>query len=159
MLSRVHFAGLVIASLIAAVCVAGTLETRFTTVLIKDLPVGHCTLLRLPDGEKYGVENKTGQTVEMVFSAVMPTQIEPATPPWQSIPAIEWISISPLRVKAKSGRKAQTDVTISVPDDPALAGKNYEFWLRATTEGQIGVSLVSRVRFNTVSNATPERTQ
>jgi hypothetical protein len=95
--------------------------------------------------------------VELVFSAAIPTRIEPSGPACESLPSLEWITVSPARVKARSGRKAQTDVTISVPDDPQFAGKNFEFWLRASTEGQIGISLITRVRFNTVSNPVAER--
>lgn len=121
----------------------------------KNATCGHSTRVQLQTGEKYGVENDSDRAVEVVVSAARPSDSGSS---WTAIPALDWIEISPARIKVSPRGKGWTDVTISVPDDPAFAGKKYEFWLRASTDDeQIGVTLVTRVRFNTVNKPAEEK--
>lgn len=133
---------------------AGTMETRFTTVVLEDVPVGAPVAVCLADGAYYGVRNASDRPLPVRFSAVAPGYCEP-TPGgvrYEPIPSLDWIGIEPASVTVPPGGEAEALVTVTVSNAVEHVGRRYEFWLRAQTDqGQAGVALVSRVRFNTVS--------
>jgi hypothetical protein len=134
-----------------SVCTAGTLETQFTSVVVKDVPIGRWTRVVLADGRRYSLSNKSDRTVEAEVKAIKPfgekDKLKWATP----IPDISWVVIEPALLKVEPGVTREADVKISVPNDPAFAGRHYEVWLLAeTVGGQFGVGLITRIRFNTV---------
>ncbi len=135
----------------ASLGLTGTIQTHFTTVMVKDLAIGFKTVVRLDGGERYNVENRTANEIEVAYSAVTPAWIQPDGGGFIPIPDIKWVTITPSQVKIKSGKKGEVDVEVSVPDDARYANKKYEFWIRAeTVGGSVGVALISRVRVNTI---------
>ncbi len=134
---------------------AGSLQTRFTTVVLEDVPVGRPVALCLPDGGYYGVRNASERAVKVRFTAVVPEYCEPATGGvrYVAIPARDWVHVEPAVVTVPPNGEAETLVTVTVSNAPAHVGQRYEFWLRAeAAQGQAGVALLSRVRFNTVAS-------
>jgi hypothetical protein len=146
-LPGVFIAGLSLLSM----CAAGTLETQFTSVVIKDVPIGRWTRVELDNGRRYSLSNKSDQTVEATVKPIKPfgerKKLKWATP----VPDLSWVKVEPDLLKLGPGVTGEADVKIAVPKDPAFAGKQYEVWLLAeTVGGQFGVGLITRVRFNTV---------
>ncbi len=136
---------------------AGTLRTRFTTVLLEDLPIGYATRLRVADGARYSVENTSERDIEVRFSVQKPTWIEPVRggPRYRPIPDIAWVTLDPMRAPVPAGGKTEVDVSVRAPDDAALVGSHFEFWLRVETVGPgAGVALLTRVRFNITAEPT-----
>lgn len=144
----------VILAFLACPLLAGTLETRFTTVVLEDVPVGSPAAVCLPDGGYYGVRNASDRPVAVRFAAVVPEYCQPTTNGvrYTAIPDRAWVRVEPPTVTIPPHCEAETLVTVTVSNAPAHIGRNYEFWLRAQVgQGQGGVSLLSRVRFNTVA--------
>ena len=140
--------------LLACPLLAGTLETRFTTVVLEDVPLGSPAAVRLADGGYYGVRNASERPVGVRFAAAVPEYCQPTTNGVRYLPIADarWVRVEPSAVTVPPNAEAEALVTVTVPNDPAFLGKNYEFWLRARVmQGQGGVSLLSRVRFNTVA--------
>jgi hypothetical protein len=140
---------------------AGVLRTRFTTVLLDDLPIGYATRLQLEDGSRYAIENTSSRDVELRFAVQKPSWVEPTAgmPRYRPIPDIAWVALDPISATLPAGGQAEVEVVIQAPDDPAHANQHYEFWLQARTvpPGVAGVSLLTRVRFSTVAALTPEQ--
>jgi hypothetical protein len=129
----------------------GSIETPFTIVHVKDLPVGRRTRVQLASGERYSVVNKSALDVELTLKGVIPYDKRSRRNRWQPVPDPSWLSVTPAELTLAPGESGEADVTLAVPDDPKLSGKRYEVWLLAeTTGGQFGVGLVTRIKFNTV---------
>lgn len=130
------------------------METRFTTVVLEDVPLGAPVAVCLPDGSYYSVRNASERPLTVRFTAVRPEYCEPTTNGirYLPIPTVEWVRIAPPVVTVPPNGEGETLVTVTVSNVPAFLGQHYEFWLRAEVyQGQAGVGLVTRVRFNTVA--------
>jgi hypothetical protein len=158
---RYAFWAALILSVSAGVGDAGVLRTRFTTVLLHDLPVGYSTRLLLADGSRYSVENTGSQDLPMRFSIQKPNWIEPGQPGmpgYRPIPDRNWVAIDPVAGTVPGPGQIEVEVIVRVPQDPAFANRRYEFWLRAETAGKhAGLALLTRVRFNTVAEPSEEQ--
>lgn len=136
----------------------GSLQTSFTTVRLRDLLVGHWTKLELPGGEGYSIENTSDRPVTLAIGAAKPKQWKDELPPsCKAIPDTSWIQIKPARLVVGKYGTGRADVSIHVPADEQYANQKYEFWLIAkAVDGQFGVGLITRVRFNTVKKTEKE---
>ena len=141
---------LVVAVFAAQAAGGGSLQTSFTTVTIRNVPIGSWTRLQLPDGARYSVENTSAQALLVRLKAVPPFA-EPGRRRWEPIPDPGWVRIRPEVIEVGAGEKGEADVQVHVPADAGYANRQYEVWLLARAEGgQVGVGLVTRIRFNTV---------
>ena len=136
---------------------AGSLQTRFTTVTVHDLPIGRWTRVELAGGEPYSVENTSPQKVRVALTSVRPFEKKSVGRGYRLIPDPGWITVKPVVLDIEPGSSGHAEVRLTVPDDPAYAGKKYEGWLLAKGAGpQFQVGLITRIRFNTV-DAPPVR--
>jgi len=144
-------AGLLLALTACGPAYGGSLRTRFTTVTLKDLPIGKWTRIELADGTRYAIENATDRTVRVGIEAIRPFDKDKKASPYRCIPDLSWVKVKPATLTLKPGQTGTADVAISVPDKPEYAARKYRFWIRAKTlDGQFAVGLLTRVRFNTV---------
>lgn len=139
---------------------AGSLETRFTTVTLTDMPLGHWTRVELADGTRYSVKNTSDKTVEVVLVAAKPFAKGRKLKPYTAVPDASWLTVKPTTLKLGPGKSEKAEVTLKVPNKPEFANRKYEIWLIAkTTGGQFGVGLVTRIRFNTVEKKQTDDTR
>lgn len=138
--------------LLAAMCaVAGTLETEFTSAVVKDLPIGYRTPLKGPDGKQYTIRNNSDQPVEVQLSALKPFQQEGLKRAHADIPDTSWLTINPASITLPAGKEGKVELHLAVPDDKQYANQKYEVWLLAQAKGgQLGIGLITRIKFNTV---------
>ena len=130
---------------------AGTLQTRFTTVEVHDLPVGFWTRVELEGGEQYTVENTSTQKVKVTLKPSKPFEPSAVGRGYRMIPDPSWITVEPTVIEVGPKSSGSAEVRIAVPCDPQYAGKRYEGWLVATGIGpQFHVGLITRIRFNTI---------
>ena len=134
---------------------AGSLQTPFTKVRVRDVPVGRWTRVQLADGRDYTVRNSSDRTVEIRLRAAKPFDKPKGANVLASIPNPAWVTVKPVQFPLKPGATGTAEVRIVVPDQPEYAGKTYEVWLVAeTVGGQFGVGLITRIQFNTVLQPT-----
>ena len=152
--SRVHTAALLFPLLLTLCSVSladspGTLSTRFTTVVMEDVPIGCTVAPRLPDGAYYSVRNDSGRALQVRLNPERPGYCEPVPgePGYAPLPDGRWIHFDPAVIDLPPHSQGESLITVAIPDDPAHYGKRYEFWVRASAEvGPSGVALLSRVR-------------
>jgi hypothetical protein len=145
--------------LFAAAASAGSLETPFTSVVVRDLPVGRRTRVAGADGKSYTIRNNSDQTVEVRLTATKPFQMEGKQRTHEDIPDPSWLAIAPASLTLKPGEEGAAELILGVPDDPQYANRRYEVWLLAQTEnGQMALGLISRIKFNTVKRPPPPAT-
>ncbi len=139
-------------------CRAGSLRTPFAKVVIEGLAVGHATRVRLADGRRYCLENTSETDVGVAVTVRQPRRSDLRGVPYEPIPDIAWVTVSPTNIVVPAHGKAEADVLVSVPKDAAYANKKYEVWLRAaTTGGQFGVALITRLRIHTTEKPRPDQ--
>ena len=138
---------------LGAVCLAsaGEFQTSFTAVSISDVPVGYSVPLVLTNGARYSVENPGDRPLEIGLAVVQPKEIGQGAD-YAPIPDISWVTLATNRLTVPARGKAEMDIWLSVPGKAEFANRKYEFRIRAFTLGRaLGIALVTRVRFNTVS--------
>ena len=131
---------------------AGSLRTRFTEVVMDDVPVGATVSPRLADGTGYTLVNDSDRPLRVRLNAERPSFCEPVTPgpQYRPLPPTCAVSFEPQVFDLAPHATNAVLVAVSLPDDPALAGKRFEVWLRAEAlVGNAGVALVSRLRLDT----------
>jgi hypothetical protein len=133
--------------------VAGTLETKFTVVVAKDLPIGHRAPLLGSDGRQYAIRNNSDQTVEVRFTALKPFQQIGQKRAYADIPDPSWLTIEPLSLTLGPREEGRIELHLAVPDDKRYANRKYEVWLLAQAQGgNLGVGLITRIKFNTLEH-------
>lgn len=131
---------------------SGTLETRCTTVLMGEIPVGVPVALRLPDGGYYSVRNASAHPLRVAFASLIPTFCERIAqqPRYEAMTHQNWVSVEPAQVIVPPGAEAEARVIVRVPGVAEFRGRHYEFWIQAQVlQGMGGVALLTRVRFDT----------
>ena len=86
---------LLLVGMLCLPAVAGTLQTRFSTVTVHDVPVGYWTWVQLEDGTPYTVENTSDQTVTVTLKASKPFEAKAVGSGFQMIPDASWITVEP----------------------------------------------------------------
>ena len=145
---------LLITLTLALPAVAGSLSTRFTEVDMPNVPVGATVSPRLPDGTGYTLVNDSDRPLRVRMNAERPSFCEPVTPgpQYRPLPPSCKVSFDPQILDIAPHGTGAVLVAISIPGDPALAGRRFEVWLRAETlVGNAGVALVSRLRLSTAA--------
>ena len=145
--------------LLAATSSAGTLETDFSSAVVRDLPIGGRTELRGPGDEPYTLLNNSDQAVKIQFSIVRPFAKGAKRKDDRKTAADNtWISVEPKEIVIEPHGKSKAKLTLAVPNDKRYANGEYELWLLAkAVGGQLGLGLITRIKFNTVErppNAT-----
>jgi hypothetical protein len=131
---------------------AGTLQTRFSTVTVHNLPIGYWTKVELKGGESYAVENTSRQKVKVTLKSTRPFERKAIGRGYLMIPDPGWITVEPCELELEPHSTGYAEVRLTIPDDPKYAGKRFEGWLMATGVGpQFQAGLITRIRFNTVA--------
>jgi hypothetical protein len=134
---------------------AGTLQTRFSTVTVHDLPIGRWTRVELAGGVPYTVENTSNRKVTVTLTPGRPFEPKSVGRGYEMIPDPKWITVKPAVLKLEPHSSGTAEVRLTIPDDPKYAGKRYEVWLMAKGAGpQFQVGLITRIRFNIVAEPT-----
>ncbi len=149
---RGSLATLAFFALAALPCGAGSLRTRFGDVAMDDVPIGETVSPLLPDGTGYTLVNDSDGPLSVCLSMERPTFCEPLPghPLYKPLPSSCTVEFEPASFDLAPHATNAVLVKVTLPDDPALAGKGFEFWIRAVARsGQGGVALMSRVRLDT----------
>jgi hypothetical protein len=151
------FAGLLLAGLPFAVQ-AGGLVCELGCVQVRDVPVGANVMAKLPDGGGYVISNSGSTELKVVLETVPPFTgtLSKDKSPLQPMPEnAQWLKVNPQELTLPPNGSAKADIIFTVPDDPTLAGREFEGWIVAKPVGaQMSAGLVTRIRFNLVAGAT-----
>lgn len=123
------------------------LSTQFFDVAVEGLEPGGVYSLRELRGAPYAVKNRGDKSVEVALE-VAPWVAPEA--PYEPIPDLSWIELTPDRLRVEPGRLGLSDVVIRIPEDPALVGRHFSVAVVARTlkTGLIGAGVKSRLRFS-----------
>ncbi len=135
---------------LAAAAHAGGLFTEFGAFEVQNLPLGGTKLVRLDDGRRFSISNASSRAVSVAFRVEIPSLSPKST--WEPLPSAHWLTVVPERLTLPPHAVGETDVTLHAPTNAAYAGRRFEAWIRSsTTDGQLGMAVISRLRFNLVN--------
>jgi hypothetical protein len=141
-------------TLLAPASRAGTLETECSSVIVKDLPIGHRTELSGPSNQVYTIRNNSDVKVDVSFSSTRPFGTRGRQHDVADAPDAAWLVVDPKTLALQPHSKGVAKLSLAIPNDKRYANKKYELWLVAKAKGtQLGVGLITRIKFNTVSHA------
>jgi hypothetical protein len=125
------------------------LTSKFVDVVIENMKPGHSYNLRELKGVPYEVKNKGDAPVNVVIE-IVPPEKKQLQDSYEPIPDPSWIKATPDKHGMAAGSNAFSDLIISVPDDPALAGRHFQamIWSHTVGTGFLGVGVKTRLRFS-----------
>ncbi|MBI4055117.1 MAG: hypothetical protein HY402_03175 [Elusimicrobia bacterium] len=125
------------------------LGTQFFDAVIENLEIGGVYNLRELRGIPYQVKNSGDAEAEVLVEVLQPEEKE-LKPEYEPIPDPSWIQILPERHRMPPHSKAFSDLVITIPEDPGLAGRHFQavLWAHTVDTGLFGAGVRSRVRFS-----------
>lgn len=125
------------------------LSSQFSDVVMENLRPGRSYNLRELRGIPYTVKNRGDAMAEVQVESVLPQKIE-ARPPYESVPDPSWIRIVPERYRLAPGEAGFSDIIITIPDDPSLAGRHFQssVWAHTLETGFMAAGVRSVLRFS-----------
>lgn len=135
---------------------ANGLSTPFGEVKLEELETGKRYSFQELVGQPFSVENTSAtETIDLRVEVLVPQSSE-LKPGFEAIPEASWIELEDSEFQVNPKERASTDLTITIPSEPALKGRKFQLYLWAHTVGQsVGVGL--RCRFMlTLSSNKPE---
>jgi hypothetical protein len=123
--------------------------TQFTDAVMENLEPGQSYNVRELRGLPYSVRNAgdVDQDVKIEVSAPARKDLKPE---YEPIPDPTWVQLLPDQHRLPPGGTAFSDILISIPDDPRLAGRHFQAEVLTHTvgEGMFGTGVKSRIRFS-----------
>ncbi|MFH1784757.1 MAG: hypothetical protein ABH868_07730 [bacterium] len=135
------------------------LSTSWGEVVIRNIHVGQTYSVQESSNLLFKLTNTGDQDANIRIEVISPTS-DNLKESYESIPDVAWVSLDKYRFLAKPGETVETDVKISIPDDPEYLNKKYQVYLFAYTiesPGFMGVGLRSRLLLHTAA-LRPTRT-
>jgi len=127
---------------------AGGLRTPFGKVTLKNIPPGDTYSMRSDAKFPMVIENTSDRKVQLQLDILAPEE-EEVQEGYEPIPDVNWIKLEKDSFSLTAGKKAETDVTISVPDDSKYHGRKFHVFIWSHTIGEsIGVGLKSKLLFS-----------
>lgn len=126
---------------------AGGLSTHIGEAVIENLQIGRTYNLADLANLHMIVTNTGEQSVDLRMDVLYPrdTQLKLEAMP---IPDTSWVSLSQSWFELSPGSKAESDITITIPDSKELLGKKYQFnvWSHTVPRDGAGMALASGLR-------------
>lgn len=125
---------------------AAGLSTGFSEVTLENLEIGKTYSTKEVAGLPLIVVNTGKEAVDLKIEILLPATSE-LKEGFEPIPDISWIELEKTEFKnIKPNDSAQTDVLISIPDEPQYQGKRYQVFIWSHTVGRmIGAGLKSKL--------------
>lgn len=136
------------ANMLAPACAqAGGLSTHIGEAVIENLQIGQTYNLADLANLHMIVTNTGDLPVDLRMDVLYPrdTQLKLEAMP---IPDTSWVSLSQSWFELSPGSKAESDITITIPDNKELLGKKYQFnlWSHTVPRDGAGMALASGLR-------------
>jgi hypothetical protein len=126
---------------------AAGLRTKFGEVVVKGLKIGQTYSLKELVNLPYGVVNTGEEETDLLIDVVWATSDVVKTG-YEQIGSLDWVKLAQTRFTVAPNREVATDVTISIPNDPALLGRRFQasIWARTqSTRGVLAAGMQSRL--------------
>lgn len=126
------------------------LAVRFPEIEMENVPLDSVINLRQARGVPYVVINGSDFPIDVSVAPEVPVPGPSGTKvDFEPIPNPEWLKIVPNRFKLGPGDIGSAEVILTVPNDPALAGRHFQVNIHAGSdnEGEIAVGINSFIRF------------
>lgn len=125
------------------------LSSQFVDVVLENLKPGHSYNIRELKGVPYTVKNRGDSPAEIAVEVVSPSSAECRTP-YEPVPDPTWIQVRPSNYRLNAGQPGFSDLVITLPDDPALAGRHFQakIWAHTKDTGLLAAGVKSDVRFS-----------
>ena len=134
----------VLLALAAAARAASGLSTRMADVRVQGLEPGKRYDLKA-QGIRYAVTNRGDEAATIAVEPVA-VSTKSALSGYEPGDAA-WVSVLPSSQTAAPGATIESGLVVTVPDDPALAGRKFQVNLWShTIDGAIAVGVLSRLR-------------
>ncbi|MDD5657211.1 MAG: hypothetical protein PHF00_08145 [Elusimicrobia bacterium] len=137
--------------LLAPSCVSARigLAARFGDVVIEGLEPGRTYDLREQVGVPFAVENRGDAQAEVTVEFELPSASVLA-PGYEAVPDPTWFKAIPEKMTLGPHSLGYFELLVSIPDDPALKGKNYQVTIYAHTgpSGMFAVGVRNKLRFS-----------
>lgn len=122
----------VAAALTAAAPASGAgLKTQFGEVIVKGLKIGRTYSMHKLVNLPLRLVNTGDAEVEVVIDVIQPSK-DVLRAGYDVIPSTSWVKLDADRLVIGPSREGATDISISIPNDPALLGRRLQvdFWSR-----------------------------
>lgn len=128
---RVMFAAIAAALVAAAPASGAGLKTQFGEVIVKGLKIGRTYSMHKLVNLPLRLVNTGDAEVEVVISAIQPSK-DVLRDGYDVIPSTSWVKLDAEQLVIGPSREGATDISISIPNDPALLGRRLQvdFWSR-----------------------------
>ncbi len=127
------------------------LAARFGDVILEGAKPGRTYNLREVARVPFGVENRGDAATDVVIQFVRP-YAGTLVKDYEEIPDPSWFKALPDRLSLDAKGLGFCDILVTIPDDPALIGKNYQVLVVArsvSTNGSMyGVAIQNRIRLS-----------
>jgi hypothetical protein len=146
MRNKTMVGGAVIAALLAVFprAEASGLRTPLGEVVIRNLKIGQTysmyKLLNLP----MRVVNTGDENIDLKIVTVRPTMLNEG---YEEVPSLDWVRLSQSTFTVAPNREANTDITITIPNDPGLLGRRFQedIWTHSLDPRALQVGLQSHI--------------
>ena len=125
------------------------LSANLGDVMLENAKPGRTYNLREVNGVALRVTN-SGDAPARVMTEVTLPDASRLKEGYEALPDPSWVQILPERYELVEGGVAFVDIVLRIPDDPALVGKNYQFyvWTHHDGKGFLAAGLETRVRLS-----------
>lgn len=122
---------------------------RFGDVILEGVSPGRTYDLREATRVPFAVENKGDAETEVIVEFEKPAKSKLAKD-YEAVPDPSWFKAIPERLSIPPKSVGYFNLLLTVPDDPALKGKNYQVSIRARMLGaaMLAVAVEGRLRFS-----------
>lgn len=121
------------------------LGARFGDVILEGAKPGQSYSLREASRVPFAVENRGDEATEVVIEFERPTP-DMTAKDYQPIPDPSWFKALPSRLSLAPHGMGYCDILLSLPDDPALAGKSFQVQVFARSVSSNGATFGAAVR-------------
>lgn len=125
------------------------LSANLGDVVLEGAKPGRSYNLREANGVALRIQN-TGDAAARIVTEVTLPKPERVKEGYEPLPDPSWVRVLPERYELPPGGVAFVDVILDIPDDPALAGRHFQFnlWTRQDTRAFLAAGLETRVRLS-----------
>ena len=125
------------------------IAARFGDVVLEGIQPGHTYNLREQVSLPFAVENRGDAETTIYIEMALPREGTMAKG-YEAIPDPGWLKAIPDKLTVAPHALGYCDLLLSVPDDPALQGKNYQITIKARTapSGMLALQVENKLRFS-----------
>lgn len=137
---------------------AAGLRTKFGEVVVQGLKIGQTYSLKDLVNLPYSVVNTGDEETELLIDVVWASS-DVVKIGYEQIGALDWVKLAETRFLVAPSREVASDVTITIPNDPALLGRRFQasIWARTRSmKGMLAAGMQSRLLIHVDSTPPTE---